>query len=58
MNNKLLEKKKFENRFNSIDIDISKKSYKSKTFLGFNKNINSFINSKNFNIIKCKKVSY
>jgi len=58
MNNKLLEKKKFENRFNSIDIDISKKSYKSKTFLGFNKNINSYINSKNFNIIKCKKVPY
>ena len=35
MNNKLLEKKKFENRFNSIDIDISKKSYNGKKFLVF-----------------------
>lgn len=58
LNAKNQEKKKFSQRLNSIENNISKRRKKNKNFINIDKNFNSFISSKNFDILKYQKLSF
>ena len=52
------ERKKFAQRLNSLENNNAKRRKKNTTFLNIDKNVNSFINSKNYDILKYKKFPY
>ena len=52
------ERKKFAQRLNSLENNNAKKRKKNTTFLNIDKNVNSFINSKNYDILKYKRFPY
>ena len=52
------ERKKFAQRLNSLKNNNAKRRKKNTTFLNIDKNVNSFINSKNYDILKYKKFPY
>lgn len=56
LSSKKLEKKKCSQRLNSIENNAAKRG--NKTFVNYDKKTNSFINSKNFDILKFKKLPY
>ena len=52
------ERKKFAQRLNSLENNNAKRRKKNTTFLNIDKNVNSFINSKNYDILKYKRFPY
>ena len=57
-NIKIFEKINFANRLYSLDNVSQRKYHKNKTFAKIDNNANSFINIKNFDILKLKKMPY
>ena len=53
-NSKFQSKNNFFQRMNSTDNDFTKKRNKNRTFLNIDKNMNSYISSKNYDILKWK----
>ena len=58
LNSKISERRKFIQRLHSIGNNIPLRGNKNKTFFNFDKNVNSFISSKNYDILKYQKLPY
>ena len=58
LNSKISERRKFIQRLNSIENNIPMRGNKNKTLLNIDKNANSYINSKNYDIFKYRKLPY
>ena len=58
LNSKISERRKFIQRLHSIGNNIPLRGNKNNTFFNFDKNVNSFISSKNYDILKYQKLPY